>query len=236
MTAITEHKKEILESGFSVVPNVFSAEEIEQILKAIDQADKTSEAFRKSTDFFAIRCFLKEVPEAVPLIFNENIKAIVRDIFGDKYFVVKGIYFDKPEASNWFVSYHQDLTISVDRKINLPGYGSWTVKQDQFAVQPPLEILENIYTIRIHLDSTNEENGALKVVPKSHLNGIYSAGKRNTESETSCNVTLGGVMIMKPLLLHSSGRTTNGKRRRVIHLEFCDSQLPDGINWAERIN
>jgi ectoine hydroxylase-related dioxygenase (phytanoyl-CoA dioxygenase family) len=36
-----------------------------------------------------------------------------------------------------------------------------------------LDILENIYTIRIHLDDTDENNGALKVVPKSHAKGIY---------------------------------------------------------------
>jgi ectoine hydroxylase-related dioxygenase (phytanoyl-CoA dioxygenase family) len=82
--------------------------------------------------------------------------------------VVKSIYFDKPETSNWYVAYHQDLTISVDKKLELPDFGPWTTKQNQFAVQPPLNILENIYTIRIHLDDTDENNGALKVVPKSH--------------------------------------------------------------------
>jgi ectoine hydroxylase-related dioxygenase (phytanoyl-CoA dioxygenase family) len=28
-------------------------------------------------------------------------------------------------------------------------------------------------TVRIHLDDTDENNGALRVVPKSHLKGIY---------------------------------------------------------------
>jgi hypothetical protein len=82
---------------------------------------------------------------------------------------VKSIYFDKPETSNWYVSYHQDLTISLDKKVQIRNYGPWTSKSNQFAVQPPIEILENIFTIRIHLDYTNEQNGALKIIPKSHL-------------------------------------------------------------------
>jgi ectoine hydroxylase-related dioxygenase (phytanoyl-CoA dioxygenase family) len=151
---------------------------------------------------------------------------------------VKSIYFDKPETSNWYVSYHQDLTISVDKKLELENFGPWTTKQNQFAVQPPIDILENIFTIRIHLDNTDEKNGALKVVPKSHLKQLYRPETINwtTETETICNVKGGGIMIMKPLLLHSSSRTTNNKKRRVIHIEFSNQQLPTGLNWSEKMN
>jgi hypothetical protein len=38
------------------------------------------------------------------------------------------------------VAYHQDLTVSVDKKVEIEGFGPWTVKQNQFAVQPPLPI------------------------------------------------------------------------------------------------
>nr|WP_317166891.1 phytanoyl-CoA dioxygenase family protein [Chryseobacterium indologenes] len=162
----------------------------------------------------------------------------MREIFGEKYFVVKSIYFDKPETSNWYVAYHQDLTISVDKKMELQGFGPWTTKQNYFAVQPPLEILENIYTIRIHLDDTDENNGALKVIPESHSKGIY---RRETidwkvETENICNVRKGGIMLMKPLTLHGSNRTTNGKKRRVIHIEFSDMELPEALKWSEKMN
>lgn len=172
------------------------------------------------------------------MIFNENIKKVIKEIFGDRYFVVKSIYFDKPEKSNWYVAYHQDLTVSVDQKIELPDFGPWTTKQNQFAVQPPLHILENIFTIRIHLDDTDEHNGALKVVPKSHAKGIYRPETIdwNTEKEEICTVEKGGIMIMKPLLLHGSNRTTNGRKRRVIHIEFSDMELPEALNWAEKMN
>lgn len=234
----SQHRNDIAERGFTVVENIFSEEEIGQISDLMNQADSSNETFRKSSDLFAIRQFLKEVPETYKLIFNDALQALINDLFGGGYFVVKSIYFDKPEQSNWFVAYHQDLTISVDKKIAVDGFGPWTKKQNQYAVQPPLSILENNFTIRIHLDETDEHNGALKVIDGSHLKGIYRPEYIDwtTEKETTCNVPRGGVMIMKPLLLHSSGRTTNSKKRRVIHIEFSSAKLPEGLNWSERKN
>jgi hypothetical protein len=93
-------------------------------------AVKTSNAnFRQTADLFAIRRFLHEMPQLVPLLFNERLKQMINELFGPDYFVVKSIYFDKPGNSNWFVAYHQDLTIAVNNKDDLSGYGPWTVKQ-----------------------------------------------------------------------------------------------------------
>lgn len=235
---LQNHINLIQENGFTVINNIFSYEEMEKITEVIQDIDTSKETFRKSEDLFAIRQFLKEIPEVKDLIFNENLKTIINEIFGKSYFVVKSIYFDKPEKSNWYVAYHQDLTISVDKKVELENFGPWTTKQNQFAVQPPLDLLENIFTIRIHLDDTDENNGALKVVPKSHAKGIYRPETIdwNIETETICNVGKGGIMIMKPLTLHGSNRTTNGKKRRVIHIEFSDRELPEVLNWSERMN
>ncbi|AZB28306.1 phytanoyl-CoA dioxygenase [Chryseobacterium balustinum] len=238
MMNLQNHKNLIQENGFTVINNIFSDKEIERISEVIQNIDTSKETFRKSEDLFAIRQFLKEVPDVKDLIFNKNLKTIIKEIFGDNYFVVKSIYFDKPEKSNWYVAYHQDLTISVDKKIDLENFGPWTTKQNQFAVQPPLDILENIFTIRIHLDETDENNGALKVIPKSHAKGIYRPETIdwNVETENICNVEKGGLMIMKPLLLHGSNRTINGKKRRVIHIEFSDKELSEQLCWSERIN
>jgi len=235
---LTVKEREIQESGFSVIENVFTDQETEDMQAAINGADTTKETFRKSDDLFAIRRFLKEVPGTIELIFNKKLKAIIREIFGKDYFLVKSIYFDKPETSNWFVSYHQDLTISVNQKVEIPGFGPYTKKHDQFAVQPPLNTLESNFTIRIHLDDTNEENGALKVIPNSHSKGIYRPETIdwNIEKEVSCNVARGGLMVMKPLLLHSSSRTTNNQKRRVIHLEFSNQTLPKELQWSEYLN
>ncbi|MFN3754240.1 phytanoyl-CoA dioxygenase family protein [Flavobacterium sp.] len=235
MVALDKTKTALNELGFSVVNNVYSEYEIELISSFINGLDTSKPIFRKTDDLFAIRQFVKEFPEIKSLLFNDNLKKIIQEIGGENCFVVKSIYFDKPEKSNWFVAYHQDLTISVDKKIETEGFGPWTVKQNQFAVQPTLDILENIFTIRIHLDDTDENNGALKVIDKSHTKSIYRTETINwdIEKETICSVNSGGIMLMKPLILHGSNRTQNNKRRRVIHIEFSSKDLPENLKWAE---
>jgi len=228
---------DLQKEGFTIIEEVYSNAEIDQLLYIINDANSTNKTFRKAKDIFAIRQVLKEIPGLTPIIFNERLLEIIQTRFGKNYFVVKSIYFDKPASSNWYVAYHQDLTISVNEKSPVEGYFNWTKKHDQFAVQPPTELLENIFTIRIHLDDTDAENGALNVIPQSHSKGIIRPEtiQLDRESEFSCAVPKGGIMIMKPLLLHSSGRTTNDKQRRVIHIEFSNQELPEGLNWSERM-
>ncbi|WP_319800121.1 MULTISPECIES: FMN-binding negative transcriptional regulator [Flavobacterium] len=223
------------EKGFAIIDNVYTDEEVNTILELIEKSDSGKETYRKTQDVFAIRQALKEIPKLKDYVFNANIKEIIKSTGGDNCFVVKSIYFDKPETSNWFVAYHQDLTISIKDKVHSEGFTNWTKKQNQFAVQPPVEILENIFTIRIHLDTTTKENGAVKVIEKSHLLGIYRPEllDKTIEKETICEVEKGGIMLIKPLTLHASTRTTNHKRRRVLHIEFSNSKLPESLEWSE---
>lgn len=237
MTTGTHVKQKLDQEGYAVINDVFTKAEIIEILSTISRADTSKSTFRKTDDLFAIRRFFLEVPAAVEGVFTETFLRLLAESFGTGYFVAKSIYFDKPESSNWFVAYHQDLTISVDKKADVDGFGPWTTKPGGFAVQPPIDILQDNLTVRIHLDNTNEDNGALKVIPGSHVKGICKSDtiKSLVEAEAHCRVQKGGVMFMKPLLLHASGRTTNGKRRRVIHIEFSRSPLPGPLQWAERM-
>lgn len=236
MSDLAIYKNEFIDNGFTVIDYVFSDKDIAALIDIIEQADASQPTFRKNADLFAIRQFLKEVPEALSLIFTDPFQYLINNLFGTGYFVVKSIYFDKPGDSNWFVAYHQDLTISVDKKVDVDGFGPWTVKQNQFAVQPPLDILESNFTVRIHMDDTDEHNGALRVIPKSHLKGIYRPETINwtRETEHTCKVKKGGIMLMRPLLLHASSRTTNSKKRRVIHIEFSNRALPKPLKWSEQ--
>ncbi|STO15261.1 Phytanoyl-CoA dioxygenase (PhyH) [Flavobacterium hibernum] len=233
------HSAEINNEGFTIIDNVYSENEIEKLISLIENVTENNSentTFRKSQDLFAIRQFHKEIPETLSFIFNENLNNIIESTFGKGYFITKSIYFDKPEKSNWFVAYHQDLTISVDKKMEVENFENWTIKQNQFAVQPPKEILEDNFTIRIHIDTTTKDNGALKVINNSHSKGIVRIENLNFESETEtiCEVKKGGIMIMKPLLFHASNKTTNNERRRVIHIEFSKQQLPSGLEWSEK--
>lgn len=233
---ITGHWYHIAHNGFTVIEDIYTGAEVNAIINIIESADRSGPLFRQTDDVFAIRQFFKAIPAVSTLLFNDRLKSVVSNIFGDSYFVVKSIYFDKPGSSNWFVAWHQDLTISVDNKGDIAGYGPWTVKHNQFGVQPPIDILQDIFTIRIHLDDTDEGNGALKVLPGSHLKEIYRPENIDWQQETevNCNVQAGGIMIMRPLLMHASNRTTNNKKRRVVHIEFSRAELAEGIDWVER--
>ncbi|HTL07471.1 MAG TPA: phytanoyl-CoA dioxygenase family protein [Chitinophagaceae bacterium] len=223
--------------GFTTLENIYTTEEIQTIGEQINYSSEGGN-ISKSEDIFSIRQLLMHYPRLKEFVFNTRLKQVLKQLPGNEYFVVKSIYFNKPAASNWFVAYHQDVSISVNEKRSLPGFTHWTVKSQQFAVQPPLHILEGVLTVRIHLDDTNEDNGALKVMPGTHLNGIImSSGiQQGLPTEVSCNVRAGGIMLMKSLLLHSSARTTNGRPRRFIHIEFANEELPDGLQWAERMS
>jgi ectoine hydroxylase-related dioxygenase (phytanoyl-CoA dioxygenase family) len=223
---------QLQEEGFTVLPDIFSHHEVDTLIDCIGKTVSSGPLFRKTNDLFAIRQFLKELPQTTDLIFSNAFKRIVREYAGEDHFVVKSIYFDKPEGSNWFVAWHQDLTIAVDKRRDCHGFGGWTSKPESFSVQPPADILESMFTFRIHLDDTDMANGALRVIPGSHKKGIIRM-EGMAGDERVCAVGKGGVMVMKPLLLHASSRVTNNRQRRVIHIEFCNRQLPDGLNWVE---
>ncbi|WP_136668297.1 phytanoyl-CoA dioxygenase family protein [Flavobacterium sp. H122] len=222
-------------NGYGIIENIYTEKEVSEILQQIEENEKANANFRKSNDVFAIRQVIKEIPELKNLIFNKRLKRIINEIGGSDYFLVKSIYFDKPETSNWVVPYHQDLTIALEEKIETENYINWTSKHNQVAVQPPLPILENIFTVRVHLDDTTKHNGAVKVITSSHKNGIILMNNLllDKKEEVECEVSKGGIMLMKPLTLHASTKTTNNKRRRVIHIEFSNQTLPNNLKWSE---
>lgn len=150
---------------------------------------------------------------------------------------VRAIYFDKTPDANWLVPWHQDLTICVEEKREVSGFGPWTEKAGLHHVQPPAEVLGQMITLRIHLDDTGPENGALRVLPGSHRHGKLSAAEitrlRAEIAEEVCAASAGDALLMRPLLLHASSRSVIPGHRRILHIEFAGCELPDGLRWNE---
>ncbi len=231
MNDSNRHKKELDEKGFFITKAMFSNEEINSLISLVKASNKK----------YAVRQLVNKKPEIIEILFkNENFKKLYSSVCNSDFFLSKAIFFNKSDTSNWFVSYHQDLSISVKEKMEIDGYYSWTNKENQYGVIPPLKILQNIITFRIHLDKTDITNGALKIVSGSHKNGQIRIDKEfnklnfSQEQEITCNVDKGGIMLMKPLLLHSSQKSISKKNRRVIHLEFCNQDIP--MKWLEKKN
>lgn len=227
MFGFNQHKQELIKKGFSITNTIFSDGEIENLKKLIGS----------SKDTYAIRQLFVKNPEIMEIVLsNDKFKRLISEVCEDDYFITKAIYFNKPAKSNWFVSYHQDISISVENKIEAESYTNWTNKNGQLGVIPPLEILENTVTFRIHLDDTDETNGALKVIPNSHSKGFIRVDENFKISEHGeeklCKVRKGEVMLMKPLLLHASQKSISSTDRSVIHVELCNKNIPMG--WLEK--
>lgn len=211
-----------------MLPNIYSKQEIDRILTCIDSGYSSSNS---NSGVFAIRELLIKIPRLTELLFNVKLKSLIQSFKSDNsFFITKAIYFDKPKDSNWFVANHQDLSINVSQKIDSDGFINWTKKHSQIGVQAPEKYLKDLITLRIHLDDTDESNGALYVLPKSHNSGVVRVDSlKLIDSKIPCEVKSGGVMLMKPLTFHSSKKSHGEYRRRVIHLEFRIWKF--GITW-----
>ena len=227
--------QELAARGCATLPGLYTAAEVSAVLACIERAPAAGPAFRRSQDVFAIRNLLGEVPGLWPLLDTPALRQALARLFPAGYRLTKGIYFDKPANSNWLVAWHQDLMINVSQRAELPGFGPWTSKAGWVAVQPPAAVLEQTVTVRLHLDDCDATNGALRVVPGSHQWGVVPAETiaTHTAAATVCAVPAGGVLLMKPLLLHASHRSTSARPRRVVHLEFSAAELPAGLAWRE---
>jgi len=150
---------------------------------------------------------------------------------------VRGIYFDKRAETNWLVAWHQDLTLAIKEHVEAPGFGPWSVKEGVPHVQPPMMLLEQMLAVRLHLDDTDADNGALRVLSGTHRLGRLNAEAiqtcRETHAEVLCETKAGDVLVMRPLLLHASSRSTSPRRRRVLHIEFAGFSLPKPLEWHE---
>ncbi len=224
-------QRRLIHRGFAVLNYVYTQREVRKLKQLIDRELDTVDP-----KHFSQRRLFKTIPSLKPLVFNKNLRQIVRQI-DPRAFLVKAIYFDKPPESNGYVTWHQDVSINVAAREDVAGFTSWTKRDGAVSVCPPEEVSRNIFTVRVHLDDTDEVNGALKVIPGSQ-------NKRLSDSEiqlivansipTVCEVGAGGIQLMKPLLLHASGKSRSQKRRRVLHLEFTSEILPGGLVWEER--
>lgn len=223
--------------GHAVVAGLYSSTEIAAISEVLEREQGADPQFRRGAELFAIRRLLHSIPDLKPLLFTASLRHLLEACQLGDAFLTKSIYFDKPADSNWFVAWHQDISISVNERHELPGYSQWTHKAGVTGVVPPMDVLTSTLTVRIHLDDTTETNGALRVVEGLHLQGIIRKEAQPWDPclEVTCSVPAGGVMLMRPLIMHASRRSTQGGRRRVIHLEFNKLELPPPLEWAERM-
>ena len=210
--------------GFQIVCDVLDATERQRLVESLGPVDGAGK-----------RGLLAN-PAVTALARSETLLRLIRPHLDGNLRPVRAIYFDKSPNANWLVPWHQDLTLAVRKNIPTEGFGPWSVKDGVPHVQPPILLLEQMLTIRLHLDAADASNGALRVLPGSHRLGRLSADQineqRSERDEILCTAPAGAGMLMRPLLLHASSRSSHPGHRRVLHIEYADFDLPGGLEWA----
>lgn len=173
------------------------------------------------------RRHLMDEPAVLALLQDTAIAEYVREVLPHA-FAYKATLFDKQPAANWLVAWHRDQTIPVTARVNAPGWTAWSLKEDVHYVRPPDEVLSSLVALRIHLDDCDEANGPLRIAPGSHRAGATSAEQTITGSA-------GSALLMRPLLLHASSKSSLQTPRRILHLEFAETGLPHGLAWHRRV-
>jgi hypothetical protein len=225
---------EIQQNGFAVVKAVVRDVVLDTLTDAVESVRSEMEG---NTVAAGIRYLLRSCPEVINVARSAEMTAIAAAVIGAGARPVRAIFFDKSPVSNWYVTWHQDLTIAVKEKVELQGFGPWSVKDAIPHVQPPVEVLCEMVSLRLHLDLCSQRNGAIKFIPGSHKAGVLGneqvAEWRNKQIAVVCPAERGDVICMRPLILHSSSRSIEPVHRRVLHLEYAARQLPNGLEWSE---
>ena len=212
-----------MHDGFELLPSAVDAGTFRDLAAAI-------------TDGRHARRDLLSLPVVREWLAGDTVRGLIEPDLGPGAFPVRGILFDKTPAANWKVAWHQDRSIAVRERREVAGYGPWSVKDGVPHVQPPVGVLAGMLTLRLHLDDCDLDNGPLRVVPGSHRDGILSDAAIATAvtagTVVNCCLPAGGVLLMRPLLLHASSAAMQPRHRRVIHVEFSADQLPEELSWA----
>lgn len=232
---MNSYAAELETKGFAVLENVIDREIISELSVHLAEVRHNYAVSRRGDVAYGIRDLLNVAPAVRDLAHSPHIRNLVDTVSGKGARVIRAIFFDKTPEANWKVTWHQDLTIAVCQKKEVEGFGGWSVKAGVLHTQPPVSILENILTVRVHLDAADESNGALRVIAGSHkygrLDGERIRELKDEREMVVCSVPGGGVLLMRPLLLHASSAGSKAAHRRVIHLEFSADELPEGLEW-----
>ena len=222
----------IREDGFALVPDCLTPEQVAGYLAAVEIA------VAEHPNPHGVRNLLRAAPELREIPGLPAIRRLVEPVLGPEAQLTRAILFDKTPKANWRVGWHQDLIIAVRERVEAGGFTAWSVKDGVPHVHPPVGVLEQMLTLRLHLDECGKDNGALRVVPGSHRHGRLADDEmrrlRQEQPAVTCALPAGGALAMRLLLMHASAPAADPTHRRVIHLDFAGVDLPPPLACALR--
>lgn len=219
----------IKKSGYAILPPLLSSTEVNKLVEDLDNS-----TLRRSRA--GIRHAIKH-PAVSELANDARLMNLAKEILGDGALPFHATLFDKSPSANWLVMWHQDTALPLRERRESPRWGPWSVKEGVTYAHAPASALTNVLALRVHLDDSTESNGPLRVLPGSHNLGVLDEQLIHKFAEeivpVECLVEQGGVLAMRPLLVHASSKSTNTAPRCVLHIQYASSLiLADGFELA----
>jgi len=217
------------EHGFAIQLEVIEQREIEGLL---DELGVTAPPRSRAGIRHAMRH-----PGIASIARSAALLELAQETLGREALPFRATLFDKSPASNWLVAWHQDTALPLRERYETPGWGPWSVKEGVTYAHAPAEALAQILALRLHLDDSTAENGPLRVLPGTHHQGVLSDDEMRAlasrVSAVECTVPCGGVLVMRPLVVHASSKSTSELPRRVLHIEYAAKKIvADGLEIA----
>jgi ectoine hydroxylase-related dioxygenase (phytanoyl-CoA dioxygenase family) len=215
--------------GFEIIPSVLDRWEAVRIGEAFE-----SDSISRSRA--GVR-HLRQHPVVDGVARDSRLIAIACRFLGASAIAFRATLFDKSPGSNWLVAWHQDTSLPLLERRDVAGWGPWSVKAGITYARAPASALARVVALRLHIDDSRPDNGPLRVLPGTHQRGVLSdielAQLARDVQAVDCVAPAGGVVAMRPLLVHASSKGEADHRRRVLHIEYADSvHLDDGLELA----
>lgn len=213
-----EWRPEIEVNGFAIRPNVLSDELGQALDEQIRRWPMGSRAgLRHAMKFEIVRSIARSRP----------LMQLACEVLGPQAFAFRATIFDKSPQANWLVVWHQDTALPLRQRIDVPGWGPWSTKEGIPYAHATADALSKVLALRVHLDDSMADNGPLRVLPRTHTAGVLNDDQVHdlTEQITAidCVAARGGVVAMRPLLVHASSKSHSEIPRRVLHIEYAAS-------------
>jgi len=223
------HRQQVEERGFAVMPGIFEEDRVTLLAEnlAMAKLSRSRAGVRHALGYAAV----------ASLANDPQLLEIARHILGMNACPFRATMFEKTTDANWLVVWHQDTALPLRRREETPGWGPWSIKEGVIYAHAPATALSQVLALRVHLDDSTSQNGPLRVLPATHTLGVLSDDEIHQIAQdvapVECCVPRGGIVAMKPLVVHSSSKSQSECARRVLHIEYAaNTAIAGGLELA----
>lgn len=227
-TATTQNAKNLLESEGYITPlTIMSPEEIIPFREEFDRLETINGKQASQVGLMNVHNFSPRIWE---LVSHPRVLAALTDVLGPDLLLLGSHFFCKhPDFSDSYVSWHQDVTY--------------------WGLNPPKAV-----TLWLSIDGADVENGCMRVIPRSHRNGLLphveAQSKGNLLSvnqeidlklideskAVDIELQAGSASLHHGMTIHGSNPNCSNRRRCGLTIRFTTpdvspSNEPNAVQW-----